>query len=68
MDMPLALDETKRQANLVKHGLNFANAALVLGSEIRLDIAVNRNSEPRIQSFAYVFNRLRVLTLVHAPR
>jgi len=58
-------DEVKRQKNLSKHGLDFANANYVLESPLRLDIDVFRNNEVRIQSFAYVFNYLAVLTVVH---
>lgn len=68
MDRTLTWDERKREANLAKHGLDFANAGLVLESDIRLDVLVIRNSEERIQSFAYVFDRLAVLSLVHVPQ
>ncbi|OLP08336.1 hypothetical protein BLL52_0338 [Rhodoferax antarcticus ANT.BR] len=36
-------DEAKRAANLVKHGLDFAQAHLVLKSRYRLDAAVARS-------------------------
>jgi uncharacterized DUF497 family protein len=68
MKTKLTWDEKKRQGNIVKHGFDFADADLVLGSDIRLDIAVFRNGEERVQSFAYVFDRLAVLTLVHVAR
>lgn len=68
METKLTWDEKKRQSNIAKHGLDFVDAELVLGSDIRLDIAVFRNGEERIQSFAYVFDRLAVLTLVHVAR
>ncbi len=58
-------DETKRYKNLFKHGLDFANADYVLGNKYRFDIKVIRNNEQRIQSFAYVFDYLAVLTVVH---
>lgn len=58
-------DESKRVANLKKHGLDFASASLVLESEYRLDVLSERNGESRIQSFAYVFEHLTVLTVVH---
>jgi len=58
-------DETKRQKNLFKHGLDFANADYVLDNKYRYDIKVVRNDEQRIQSFAYVFDYLAVLTVVH---
>ena len=61
-------DETKRQANLDKHGLDFVDAVLVFESEYRLDVAVIRKNEQRTQSFAYVFDVLAVLTVVHVAR
>ena len=68
MTTSICWDETKRQANLDKHGLDFADAVLVLESKYRLDVAVVRNDEQRIQSFAYVFDVLMVLTVVHVTR
>ena len=59
-------DEVKRQKNLFKHGLDFANADYVLRNPLRLDIDVLRNNEERVQSFAYVFDYLAVLTVVHS--
>lgn len=38
MDAKLSWDETKRQINLRKHGLDFALAGAVLDSRYRLDI------------------------------
>lgn len=61
-------DEAKRQRNLTKHGLDFADAAVVLESRYRLDIPVIRGGEARIQSISYVMNRLAVLTVVHTDR
>lgn len=61
-------DETKRQSNLRKHGLDFADAGLVLDSHYRMDVQAVRGGELRIQSFSYVMNRLAVLTVVHTPR
>jgi uncharacterized DUF497 family protein len=60
-------DETKRQSNLKKHGLDFADADLVLSSAYRIDLPSERNGEQRVQSFAYVFEVLTVLTLVFLP-
>lgn len=68
MDTRLIWDEAKRKANLAKHELDFADAAWVLESDIRLDVIIVRMGEERTQSFAYVFNRLAVLTLVHVVR
>ena len=61
-------DETKRQANLDKHGLDFLDAVMVLESPYRLDVESVRGSEERTQSFAYVFDVLAVLTVVHVAR
>ena len=65
---PLSWDERKRTANMIKHGLDFANARWVLDSPYRLDVETTRSAEARIQSFAYVMNVLAVLTVVHTPR
>lgn len=61
-------DTTKQQANLAKHGLDFADAVMVLDSPYRLDIGSVRGGERRTQSFAYVFDVLAVLTVVHVER
>jgi uncharacterized DUF497 family protein len=61
-------DEAKRQANLDKHGLDFLDALMVLESPYRLDIESVRGGERRTQSFAYVFDVLAVLTVVHVAR
>ncbi len=45
--------------------LTFNNVNQVLDSPFRLDVEVVRNNEQRTQSFAYVFNQLAVLTVVH---
>ncbi len=60
--------EAKRQANLDKHGLDFVDAVMVLESPYRLDVESVRSGEQRIQSFAYVFDVLAVLTVVHTAR
>ncbi len=61
-------DEDKRRINLRKHGLDFQDAHEVLESRYRLDVAVVRHCEQRVQSFSYVLDRLRVLTVVHTDR
>ena len=58
-------DETKRRKNLSKHGLDFSDAGSVLENPFKLDVEIIRNHEQRIQSFAYVFDHLAVLTVVH---
>jgi hypothetical protein len=66
--MRLIWDEAKRRANLRKHGFDFVDAGVVLESRYRLDVAVVRNGEARVQSFSYVMGRLQVLTVVHLDR
>ena len=61
-------DESKRQANLAKHGLDFADAGEVLESRFRLDVPVVRHGESRTQSLSYVFGCLAVLTVAHTAR
>jgi uncharacterized DUF497 family protein len=58
-------DESKRQINLKKHGLDFVVADYVLESPFRLDIDTIRNNENRTHSLAYVFDYLAVLSVVH---
>ncbi len=65
MKRQLDWHEAKRLANLAKHGLDFADANIVLDSHYRLDVPVTRNSEARTLSFSYVLNRLAVVTVVH---
>lgn len=61
-------DEDKRHVNLDKHGLDFVDAVMVLDSPYRLDVESVRRDERRTLSFAYVFDVLAVLTVVHATR
>ena len=66
--MRLEWDENKRRSNLLKHGLDFADAFEVLESHYRLDLELLRNGEWRTQSFSYAMGYLAVLTLVHLQR
>lgn len=68
MSTPIVWDEAKRQANLDKHGLDFVDAPMVPESPYRLDVGSVRGGEPRMQSFAYVFDVLAALTVVHVAR
>ena len=68
MGKKLVWDETKRQSNLRKHGLDFADAAEVLESLYRLDISAVRGGEVRVQSISYALGFLAVLTVVHTER
>jgi len=60
-------DESKRQRNLEKHGLDFADAYLVLTNRYRLVFETVRNGEVRRQAFAYVSEVLTVVTVVWLP-
>jgi len=60
-------DEAKREANLAKHGLDFADADLVLEGPFVLIKDSPRKGEVRKQAFAYVFEALCVLTVVYVP-
>ena len=60
-------NDAKRAINLSKHQLDFADAAMVLENPYRLDVVCMRNGQEREQSFAFVFERLAVLTVVHLP-
>lgn len=60
-------NDAKRELNLSKHQLDFADAEMVLGNPYRLDVVSVRNVQEREQSFAFVFERLAVLTVVHIP-
>lgn len=68
MSTRLTWDETKRRTNLQKHGLDFADAAVVLESRYRMDTSLLRNGEWRIQSVSYALGFLAVLTVVHTAR
>jgi hypothetical protein len=68
MKTKLTWDETKRQSNLSKHGLDFADAGEVLYSRYRFDFSVVRSGKYRIQSVSYALGFLAVLTVVHTER
>lgn len=63
----LTWNNRKREINLEKHQLDFIDADLVLTSPYRLDVPSERNGEIRMQSFAYTFDVLMVLTVVYLP-
>ena len=60
MEPRLIWDETKRNENIAKHGLDFAQAGKVLYSRYRLDILVVREEERSILSISYVLDFLAV--------
>jgi uncharacterized DUF497 family protein len=68
MKNKLTWDETKRQTNLQKHGLDFADANEVLQSSYRWDIDIVRSGEIQTQSISYVMGLLAVLAVVHTNR
>ena len=68
MGTKLLWDEAKRSSNLAKHGLDFANASMVLESVHRLDVEIRRDDELRVMSLSYVLEVLAVLTVVHTAR
>ena len=65
--MKFTWDDAKRAVNLSKHQLDFSDADMVLGNPYRLDVVSVRNGQEREQSFAFVFEQLAVLTVVHLP-
>ena len=67
MELRYTWIEIKRAKNLDKHQLDFTDAGMVLDNPYRLDVPSVRNGEVREQSFAFVFERLAVLTVVHLP-
>ena len=68
MEIKLIWDEAKRRSNLAKHGLDFEDAGEVLESRFRLDIAMLRGGESRMQSVSYALGFLAMLTVVHTER
>ena len=65
--MTFTWNDAKRALNLSKHQLDFADAAMVLGNPYPLDVVSVRHGQEREQSFAFVVERLAVLTVVHWP-
>ncbi len=67
IEMRYIWDEAKRQRNIAERGLDFIDADLVLVNPYRMDMVSPRGDEMRVASFAYVFDRLHVLLVVHVP-
>lgn len=61
-------DEAKREANLKKHGYDFADADLVYENPAKLTIHTVRRGEPRLQDVAIVELHGLILTLVSVVR
>ena len=67
MEARYTWDESKRQRNIAERGLDFMDADLVLDNDYRMDVPSPHGNEMRLASFAYVFEVLHVLLVVHAP-
>ncbi|ROH85613.1 BrnT family toxin [Stagnimonas aquatica] len=61
-------DEAKREANLVKHGLDFVQAVWVHEADFKLTIPSPRGDEMRYVDVAEVQGQLLVLSLVYTLR
>ena len=61
-------DEKKRQSNLVKHGLDFADAAIVYDNPAKMTGISVRQGEERYADIALVEIAGSILTLVYVPR
>ena len=61
-------DEAKREANLKKHGYDFADADLVYENPEKLTIHTLRRGEPRLQDIAIVDIFGVTLTLAYVVR
>lgn len=61
-------DEAKRESNLEKHGLDFADADLVYGAENKITLSSQRSGEDRKQDIALVEVLGIVLALVYVER
>ena len=66
--MALIWDERKRQANIVKHGLDFADAHLVYENPEKLTFSSTRSGEPRNLDIAPVKIAGRPLVLIYTVR
>lgn len=64
----ITYDETKRLANLEKHGLDLADAGLVYDSPDKVTLESSRNSEDRKMDIALVEMVGVVLALVYVER
>ena len=64
-DMRSIWDEAKRQTNFVKHGLDFADADLVLDNPLKLDVERVRHGELRRQAYAHLSEVPTVLAVIY---
>ena len=61
-------DEAKRESNLAKHGLDFADAYLVYENPAKVTLSSTRKEEDRSVDIAFVEKAGSVLTLVYVER
>jgi uncharacterized DUF497 family protein len=61
-------DEAKREANLIKHNLDFRDAYLVYDHPKKIALRSQRGTEPRFQGIALVEIAGNVLSLVYVLR
>jgi uncharacterized protein len=61
-------DEAKRRTNLVKHGLDFADAYLVYDDPGKLTFESSRDDEYRLIDLALVLVKGMVLSLVYVEQ
>jgi uncharacterized protein len=61
-------DEAKRKANLIKHGLDFADACLVYDNPEKATFCSSRNGEERLVDVAMLKLAGVVLALVYVER
>ena len=66
--MKIIYDETKRQINLAKHGLDLADAALVYEAPNKITLSSPRQDEERLMDVALVEVMGVVLVLVYVER
>lgn len=64
----ITYDETKRVSNLVKHGLDLRDAALVYDAPNKVTLESPRGDEPRLMDIALVEIMGVVLALVYVER
>ena len=64
----ITYDETKREANLAKHGLDLADAALVYDAPNKVTLISPRGGEARLMDVALVEVMGVVLVLVYIER
>lgn len=64
----ITYDEAKRASNLVKHGLDLRDAALVYDAPNKVTLESPRGDEPRLMDIALVEIMGVVLALVYVER